>query len=351
MAGELAESSSRPVRVAVIGAGLIARRAHLPVYLASDAAEIAAIVSGRPESARAAAAEFGGPPVLASWEEAVADPAIDAIDICTPNALHAPIAIAAARAGKHVLVEKPMALTLADADAMIAAARAAGVLLMVAHNLRYAPIYETMQRLLREGAIGRPFTARAMFMHAGPDEFWGAETSDWFWDKDAAGGGALLDMGIHMIDMLRWLLDRPVLEVTAMTARVLKPTPFDDNAIAILRFTDEIIASVQASWSARPFPDRELVVYGEQGHIALGRAAGEPLVMHLVDGTGSRKVLPDLPATSQHLNPFEHFVQSIRHGTPPLTTGEEGRASLAVTLAAYESARSGRVVMLGEDRD
>src|SRR3712207_6870312 len=141
---------SRPVRVAVIGAGLVAQRSHLPAYVASEEAELTALVSGRVETAERVAAEFGGPRVLRSWEEAVADPSIDAIDICAPNYLHAPIAVAAARAGKHVLVEKPMAMSVEEADAMVAAAREAGVVLMVAHNLRYVPIYETVKR----GAAG-----------------------------------------------------------------------------------------------------------------------------------------------------------------------------------------------------
>jgi predicted dehydrogenase len=338
-------SIDRPVRVAVIGAGLIAQRAHLPAYVAAEEAEIAAIVSGHRETAEAAARQFGNPRVLDSWQAAVADPDIDAIDICAPNSLHAAIAIAAAEAGKHVLVEKPMATSLEKADAMIAAAREAGVILAVAHNLRFVPIYSAMQRLLADGAVGRIFSARGFFMHAGPDEFWGA-TSDWFWREGEAGGGSLLDMGIHMIDLIRWMVGRPVREVTAMTARVLKPTFADDNAIVIMRFEGDILASVQSSWSARPVPDRQIAIHGELGNLMMGRSSDEPLILNLQDGTGARKVLPPIPATSPFENPFVNFVRAIRGSVPPLVTGEEGRTSLAITLSAYESARTGRVVQL-----
>ncbi len=336
---------SRPVRVAVIGAGLVAQRSHLPAYVASEEAEVAALVGGRVETAERVAAECGNPRVLRTWEEAVADREVDAVDICAPNYLHAPIAIAAARAGKHVIVEKPMAMSLDEADAMVAAARQAGVVLMVAHNLRFVPIYETIKRVVSEGTIGRPLAVRGVFMHAGPDEFCGA-TSDWFWKQEQAGGGSLLDMGIHMIDLVRWFVGRPVLEVTAMTARAVKPTPYDDNAIALLRFEGDVIASVQASWAARPFPDRQVTIHGELGHLAMGRSAAEPLVVHLLDGESGRKVVPEIPATSERVNPFVHFVRSIRDGTPPLTNGEEGRASLAVALAAYDAARTGQTVRL-----
>ncbi len=335
----------RRVRVAVIGCGLIARRSHLPAYVAASEAELAAVVSRHRETAEAVAREFGNPRVFDSWQEAVDAPDIDAIDICTPNALHASIAIAAAKAGKHVLVEKPMATSLQDADAMVAAAREAGVVLMVAHNLRFVPIYQAMQKAIAEGAIGRPFSARGVFMHAGPDEFWGA-TSDWFWEQGQAGGGSLLDMGIHMIDLLRWMIGRPVREVSAMTARVLKPTFADDNAIVLMRFDGDVLASVQASWSARPFPDRQITIHGELGHIAMGRSAEEPLVINLQEGEGSRKVIPAILPASTVGDPFVNFVRSIRDGVEPFVNGEDGRASLAVALAGYESAESGRVVLL-----
>jgi len=335
----------RPVRVAVIGCGLIAQRSHLPSYAAAPEADLAAVVSGRRERAEAAAREFGAARVLSSWEAAVADPGIDAIDICTPNALHAPIAIAAARAGKHVLVEKPMATSLAEADAMVAAAREANVTLMVAHNLRFVPIYQVIERAMRDGVIGRPFAARGMFMHAGPDEFWGA-TSDWFWQEANAGGGSLLDMGIHMIDLLRWMIGRRVIEVSAMIARVLKPTFADDNAFVLMRFEGDVLASVQSSWTARPAPDRQITIHGENGNIAMGRSTGEPLAVHLQAGTEASTIIPPIPAASAIGDPFVHFVRSIQQGTEPLVTGEDGRDSLAIALAAYESARTGHVVHL-----
>ena len=339
-------SAARPVRVAVIGCGLIAQRAHLPSYAAAPEAELAAVVSRHRTTAEAVAAQFGHPRVLDSWQQAVVDPDIDAIDICTPNALHAEIAIAAAQSGKHVLVEKPMATSLAGADAMIAAARQAGVVFAVAHNLRFVPIYAAMQGLLANGALGRIFSARGIFMHAGPDEFWGA-TSDWFWQEGQAGGGSLLDMGIHMIDLLRWMVGLPVVEVAAMTARVLKPTFADDNAMVLMRFQDDILASVQSSWSARPVPDRQIAIHGELGNLMMGRSSDEPLVLNLQDGAGARKIAPPIATTSEFVDPFVNFARAIQGAVRPLVTGEDGRASLAIALAAYASAMSGRTVRVG----
>ena len=228
---------------------------------------------------------------------------------------------------------------------MIAAAEGAGVVLAVAHNLRFVPIYAEMQKLLSDGAIGRIFSARGFFMHAGPDEFWGA-TSNWFWDEGQAGGGSLLDMGIHMIDLLRWMVGKPVLEVSAMTARVLKPTFADDNAMVLMRFEGDILATVQSSWSARPVPDRQIAIHGELGNLMMGRSSDEPLALNLQDGDGARKVLPAIPSSNPLGDPFVNFVRAIRDGVPPLVTGGEGRTSLAIALAAYQSADTGKVVKL-----
>ncbi|MHB8575208.1 MAG: Gfo/Idh/MocA family protein [Dehalococcoidia bacterium] len=335
-----------PVRVAVIGRGLIARRSHLPAFAAREDAAVTGVASGHLETARQVAAEFHVPHVYPNWEAAVADPSIDAVDICTPNALHAEIAVAAARAGKHVLVEKPMAVTLAEADAMIAAARTAGVVLMVAHNLRFAPAVAELKHLLNERTIGRVLAAHSVFMHAGPEETWGA-TSDWFWREETAGGGALLDLGVHMIDLLRWFVDRPVIEVCAMTARLLKPTFADDNAVVTMRFDGDVLASMQTSWTARPFLRHQITILGELGHLAYDARAPEPLVVQLQAEPKPRRIVPLIPARSPLRSPFDHFVRCILDGTEPLTGGEEGRVTLAVTLAAYEAARTGRTAVPG----
>lgn len=332
-----------PVRVAVVGCGLIAQRSHFPAYAAAPEAEIAAVVSLNPVEAQNAERNFGAKRSLPSWEAAVADPEIDAIDICTPNYLHAPIAIAAARAGKHVFVEKPMATKLEDANAMVAAARENGVYLTVGHNLRFAPIFQTMRSALQDGVIGRPFAARGVYMHAGPDESWGS-TSQWFWDEATAGGGALLDMGIHMIDVMRWIIDRPVLEVSAMLARHLKPTFADDTAFVLMRFQGDLVASVQAAWSARPTSDRELVIHGEDGNIAMGRSSRDPLVYNIRGEGRPTKVVPEVPATVDPDTPYLDFVRAIQQGREPRVTGEDGRDSLAIALAGYESARTGHRV-------
>lgn len=337
---------SEPVKIGLVGCGLIARREHLPAYAASPDAIVTAVASGHRENAEAVAKEFDAGHVHHDWESLVVDPEVEAVDICTPNALHAPIAIAAARAGKHVLVEKPMAVSVADADAMIAAADEAHVTLMVAHNLRFLNIFEAVKQVLDDGVIGSPLAARGCFGHGGPDETWaGGIGPEWFFDPDQAGGGALIDMGVHIIDTLRWLLGRRVEAVVAMTTRARKPTAFDDNAFALLRFEGPLIASVQTSWTARPFPDYELVIHGERGFVAVGKSE-RTLVQVMVQGDeGPVEVAVEIPAESRYRNPYVHFARVVRGLEPPIVDGREGRDTLAVALAAYQSAASGHVAL------
>ena len=340
-------AEAKPLRIGVVGAGLIARRAHLPAYAADPLADLSGVCSGHRANAEAAAREFGVRRVYGSWEEMVADPGIEAIDICAINSLHAPVAIAALHAGKHVLVEKPMALTLAEADAMLTAAHRAERVLMVAHNLRYEPVFETAKRLLNEGVIGAVRAIRGTFMHAGPDESWGA-TSAWFWQEEEAGGGALIDLGVHTIDLIRWLMaGDPVTEVEAMTARLEKPTFADDNAIVLLRFGSGVLGSVQASWTARPVPEVNLVVHGGRGRLWIERGTSRPIVLHVAkEGGGFERLTPELPAAGALGNPFSHFVRVVREGVAPRSSGQDGRNTLAVTLAAYEAARTRRATII-----
>jgi predicted dehydrogenase len=337
---------SGPVRIGIAGAGLIARRAHLPGFAATSDAKVVGVASGRPSSAKAVAKEFAIPRTYDTWQALVADPEIDAVDICAPNSLHAPIALAAAEAHKHILVEKPMAVSLAEADSMIGAAERAGVVLMVAHNLRFVSVFEQLHQLIRGGSLGAIQSARGVFMHAGPDESWGA-TSDWFWREETAGGGALLDLGIHMIDLLRWVIDRPAVEVSAMISRLAKPTFAEDNAIVLVRFDGDILASVQTSWTARPFPDNQVTIQCENGRVIVGRSSGEPIAIYRSTANGVEKQAPEVPAASRHGDLFHQFVKAISEGSTPMISGRDGRDTLAVALAAYESARSGHVVKPG----
>jgi predicted dehydrogenase len=317
------------VRVAVIGAGAIARRAHIPA-LRKAGADVVAVASRSLASAQAAADEAGGADVSDDWRSVIGRDDVDAVDVCTPNRLHAEMTIAAAEAGKHVLVEKPLATTVEEADRMIAAAEAAGVVLMPAHNLRFAPPFVAARDAVAAGRIGTPLAVRSAFGHGGPQTW--APTATWFRDAEQAGGGALLDLGVHVADVLRVVLGDDVVEVAAFLQGGAPGS--EDAGTALVRFAGGATGSLHASWVTRPGPDLQLTVSGTEGALHLDSRTPATLF----PGAGGDP--EPLPIPTEADDPYAVFVRSIESGTPPPVTAEDGRAAVAIIAAAYRSAAS-----------
>jgi predicted dehydrogenase len=322
-----------PLGVAVIGCGAIARRAHAPALRAAGAT-IVAFASRSQASAEAARDEGGGTgDVVVDWRSVLDRKDVDAVTICTPNALHAEMAVTAAEAGKHVLVEKPIATTLADADAMVAAAARGGVVLMTAHNLRFAAPFVAARESVARGDVGVVTGVRASFGHGGPAAW--APDATWFFDRALSGGGALIDLGIHMADLLRSVTSDEVVEVAAMTFG--SDDGVEDAGAAVLRFANGAVGSLQASWIAKPGPDHELTIFGTDGTLHLDSRT--PLTLHAVGGEAEEVKLP-----TGIVDPYAAFVDAVTTGTAPPVTGEDGRAALAIIDAAYRSAATGATV-------
>lgn len=319
------------VRIALIGCGVVARRFHLPAFK-SAGAEVVAFSSRTTTSAQAAAAEWGSGKVIEDWHEVLTLDEVDAVDICTPNALHAEMAVAAAGAGKHVLVEKPMATRIEDADAMLAAAVQAGTLLVPAHNVRFAPPFIAIAEEVAAGSLGEVLALRAAFGHSGPKSW--APNATWFFEITKSGGGALMDLGIHVADLLRAVTGDEVTEVSALLPR--GSDEIEDSAQVIMRFDRGAIGSMHVSWVASPAPDHQLTIFGTKGTIhfdsntaaVLRTAAREPRILNPSGNTS---------------DPYTAFVKAIESGSIPEVTGEDGRAALSVILAAYRSAAEGRL--------
>jgi predicted dehydrogenase len=319
------------IRVGLIGCGTVARRMHLPAFKKTPDADVVAFASRSVASAQAAAVEYGAGKVFDDWRELIG--AVDAVDICSPNASHVEQAIAAAESGKHVLVEKPMACTVDEADAMLRAARDAGVVLHVAHNMRYVPAVVAARDEIARGAIGELVGARAAFGHSGPHH-WAPEAS-WFHDPALSGGGPLIDLGIHAVDFVRFVTQTDVREVAAM---LYGDGPVEDAAHVLMRFTSGATGSLHASWAVRPAPDFGLTLFGTQGTLHVD--ARTPL--HVRTKAGDKRAV-ELPEVTS--SPCEDFVRTINGETgAPAATGQDGRAALAVVCAAYEAARAGRTV-------
>ncbi|MUT67580.1 Gfo/Idh/MocA family protein [Paenibacillus sp. NEAU-GSW1] len=333
------------VRVAVIGCGSISKWRHIPEYVDNKNVELVAFVDPVIERAQQYAEQHGGK-AFADYETMLAEIKPDAVSVCTPNATHASISIAAANAGAHVLVEKPMASTDEEAAAMIEAAAKNGVKLMVGHNQRFVPSHVKAKQILKSGVLGKVLTFRTSFGHPGPDNWSIDGAGSWFFRKDEAIMGAMGDLGVHKSDLIRWLLDDEVSEVAAFIATLDKPGDVDDNSSVLVRMSNGAIGTLVASWTYYKGEDNSTVLWCEKGVMKIGTDPDDQVIVELRNGTVERHKVGAISTNEKQLasGVVEAFIDAIVNNTTPEVTGEEGRKSLAVILSAFESQATGKFV-------
>ncbi|MBU7316317.1 Gfo/Idh/MocA family protein [Paenibacillus oleatilyticus] len=336
------------LRVAVIGCGAISKHRHIPEYAANPHVELVAFCDPVQERAEHYAGQYGAK-AYTDYETLLREVKPDAVSVCTPNALHAPVSIAAAKAGAHVLVEKPMAATEEEALAMIKAAKENGVYLMVGHNQRLMPHHMKAKQILSAGALGKVLTFRTSFGHPGP-ESWSVDGRDsWFFRKDEAIMGAMGDLGVHKSDLIRWLLDDEVADVAGFIGTLDKVgTDVDDNAACVLRMKSGIIGTLVASWTYYQGGDNGTVLWCENGIMKIDTHPDDQIIVELRNGSIERHKVGAIATNEKQTvsGVIDAFVESIVTKTPPSISGEEGMRSLKVILAAFESQATGQVVRL-----
>jgi len=330
------------VRWGIIGAGAIARKQTAQAIQDSENGELIAAMRTSREGAQEFADEFGVPRAYDSVAAVLADRDVDAVYVATPVYLHASHTIAAAGAGKHVLVEKPMALTTAECREMMRTCQDNDVELMVCYYQRFNARHQKVRELLQEGAIGQVTMAQARqaFLYPpGPGR--------WRQDPALGGGGAIMDVGVHCIDTLRFILGE-VEAVTAFVDTLAFDYPVDDTATLMLRFENGVQAVVSAAFSVARVDEAAidyLELTGTGGRIwtaPLGAkdSSGELRVTTL----DSEKTVHETQRT--HVALIEAFGRSILHGEPVPVRGKDGLAAMRVVEAALESADAGRTVTL-----
>ncbi len=286
--------------------------------------EVAVVANHREETARAFAARHGIGAITTDWAAVAADPSIDAVVIGTPNALHAPHAIAALEAGTHVLVEKPMAVTVAECDAMIAAAERSGASLMVAHCWRFHPAVRAMRERIVAGELGEIVKTRGYGVHAGDGP------SGWFVDPALAGGGALPDMGVHAIDTARFLLGDPSpARVCAAIGTRYGDYDVDDDGILLISWTQGTNSVVESGWwqPHKEGLEAETEVYGTGGYARIfPREEPSEDYEHCTQ--------------PMYTTQMREFLGAIEAGRQPRPDGVDGRAVIEIVEAAYASARA-----------
>jgi predicted dehydrogenase len=331
--------------VALIGAGQISCK-YVEAWDRVPGARVVAVASRSQESASRLADRCGASRAVSfeALPALLSEQTIDLVCVNSTNHLHARHAIAAARAGKHVIVEKPFCLTLDDATAMMEASRAAGKGLAYAENLCFAPQYRRARELVAAGAVGPVLYARQCEKHGGP-------YSSWFWRAQLAGGGALMDMGCHGIECLRWLLGKPcVARVSARLATLCHGdrTELEDDAVVTLELADGRQMVSESSWALRSGMQSTLEVRGTDGVLELDLLGGKGL---RIRGQGEDLGRPGRDRLEDDGYPMQlaHFLDCFRRGIRPQESGEDGYAVLEILLAAYASARRGEPVELPFD--
>ena len=312
------------MRVALFGCGWVQDFHARAVLEHGD--EIAAVANHREESARAFADRHGIGAVTTDWEALARDPEVDAGIVATPNALHAPQSIALLEAGKHVMVEKPMAVSVAECDAMIEASRSSGASLMVAHCWRFRTEVVALRDRIASGELGEVVKTRGYGVHAN----WGP--GGWFTDRDLAGGGALVDMGVHAIDTARFLLGDPEpRRVCATIGRRYGSYEVDDDAILLISWSQGTSSVVESGWwhPHKEGMEADTEVYGTGGYARIfPREEPSEDYEHCTQPMYTAQVA--------------EFLDAIADGRPPKPSGEDGRVVMEVVEAAYVSAREGR---------
>jgi len=342
----------KKVKIGLIGSQFIST-IHAESIKKVANAEIIAVMSPTPGNASDFAKKYNIPNHFTKLENILAMSEIDMVIIGAPNHVHCDITCKAAAAGKHVVVEKPFAMNLEEADLMIDTCKKANVKLMYAEELCFTPKYVRLKELLDEGALGKPVIFKQSEKHDGPH-------ADHFWDVERSGGGVTMDMGCHAIQFFRWLnKNNPVKSVYAhmQTSVHTDKTIGDDNATIIIEFENGVTGIAEESWTKLGGMDDRAEIHGSEGVAYADVLQGISIPTYSSKGVGyavekaGNTIGWSFTMYEEIWNygfpqEFDHFVDCVLNDKQPLITGEDGRAVLEIIYAAYASAGSGKKITL-----
>jgi myo-inositol 2-dehydrogenase/D-chiro-inositol 1-dehydrogenase len=346
-------TSKGRVKVGIIGSQFEADIQAASFGTVPDEAEVVAVASPTPGNAKKLAERYGIDRVFTDYKKMLAEKDIEMVTIAAPNYLHAQMTVDIAGAGKHVVCEKPLCMTLEEADLMIDTCRQKGVLLMYAEELFFTPKYVKAKEMSDQGAFGKLYLVKQAEKHFGPH-------ASWFWDVDKSGGGVFMDMGCHGIAFCYWFLGRPKIKNVFCQMGIYAhadKTKGEDNSICIIEFENNAVGLIEDSWARRGGMEDRIEVYGDGGVTYADLHMGNALPTYSESGYGY--AVEKAPSTKGWTWPvFEelwnygfpqemrHFARCVRGKEEPQATGEDGRIVQEVLYAGYHSARTGRKVEL-----
>ena len=334
----------KPIKVGIIGAGRIGRLHAENLVHRIPGAEVVAVADVMEEAARKLTAELGIPHAFGEPSPIFKDPEIDAVLICSSTDTHAQFIEQAARVGKHIFCEKPIALELEKIDQALAAVERAGVILQVGFNRRFDPSFAEARRLVQSGTIGKPHVLKITSRDPAPPPI----------DYVKVSGGIFLDMTIHDFDMARFLMGEEVVEVFASGTVLVDPKIGEvgdvDTAVVTLRFASGALGVIDNSRRAVYGYDQRVEVFGERGMVRVENPKPHQAIVSSADGDHS----PPLPHffveryTESYVRELEDFLACVREGKAPPVTGLDGKIPVVMGYAAKKSLEEGRPVRLSE---
>ena len=343
----------KKIKIAILGAGFISDIHMESYHRFVPGAEVVAVYARNKEKAKGFAEKYNIPQWFDDVDELINDSGCDVTDICLPNFLHAETTLKAAAAHKHIIIEKPLAITLEEADAMIGACKKANVKLMYAEELCFAPKYERVRQMVKEGAFGDVYMLKQSEKHSGPH-------TGWFYDINLAGGGVIMDMGCHAIGWFRWMLDNAkATSVYASMSTVLHKgrTRGEDNSVMIIEFENGVTAVAENSWAKHGGMDDRCEVHGTGGVVYADLFMGNAAIAYSKNGYGYAMEKADTTVgwsfavfeeifNQGYPHELKHFIDCVQNDKQPLVTGDDGRAVLEIIYAAYASAGQGKKITL-----
>ncbi|MEW4412718.1 Gfo/Idh/MocA family oxidoreductase [Clostridium sp. AN503] len=332
------------IKIGIAGCGKIAQVRHLPEIAANEKALLAGVYDRNGRRAAEMAAQYDTKQ-YATYEEMLEDPAVDAVCVCVANKNHAEFTVKALEHGKHVLCEKPMAVTREECRSMLTAQEKSRKTLMIAQNQRFAKAHVLAKELLLRGEIGKLLTFKTSFAHSGPENWSvvkGGQT--WFFDDAEAGFGVMADLGIHKIDVIRFITGCDIAESRLWRGTLHKTDAegekisLDDNMICLCTLKNGAAGTVTVSWTCYGAEDNSTVLYGTEGVIKIYMDDAYPLIVEKKDGT---RVLYETEGIQTNVNQtrsgvMDEFVESLSAERKPEADGQDVMKSMNVIFDAVE---------------
>ena len=332
------------LQLGLVGVGAVAQIAHIPALKRTEGLELAALCDRDPEKAARVAQKFGIPRVHKRLDDMLADDEIDALDICTPNFLHAPMATAALEAGKHVLCERPLARSAEEAAAMVKVAKQAERLLMCAVQHRFRPDAQLLKTFVQKNDLGEIFLAKAGWLRQ--RTAW--DSDEWRRQKRESGGGVVLDLGFQMLDMALWTLGGPKVESVTASVHRSRKGEVEDSATAFFRLANGATLTLELTWGLLMEKDfAYLNLFGSGGAALLN-----PLRIHKGMHGNLVNVTPAMDSSRNQYKhsieaQIEHFAEALRKGVKAQGAADEILPVMELMDAIYRSAEQGKEVRLG----